>query len=525
MAKLMSDTTETIYDIFIVGGGINGVGVARDAAGRGYSVCLCEMNDFASGTSSCSSKLIHGGLRYLERYEFRLVQESLKEREVLLRMAPHIIRPMRFVLPYAKGMRPVWLLRLGLVIYDHIGGRKILPGTRRVKFKNEETGLLLKANFKSGFEYSDCWVDDSRLVVLNAVDAARKGADLRTYTKVTNVNRSTGVWVISTTDSLTGKVEEIKAKSFVNASGPWVDEVLKESFKVKDSKNVRLVRGSHIVVNKLYDHDKSYICQNKDGRIFFMIPYEDKFTLIGTTDIDHGQSAGQVEISEEEKLYICESANAYLNAEIKIKDIVWSYSGVRPLYDDGASKAQEATRDYVVKAEEHDSSLMINIFGGKLTTYRRLSETILKHIETFLGKRGEPWTNKSFLPGGDIEVDGQLALKNKLHANYPFFSEDTIKRLVRSYGTISFEIFGDAKNLESLGEDFGAGLYELEVKHLLEKEWARSAEDILFRRSKLGLIMPEMGLKKLNLSLEAYNADTHISPKGKSLKMQKVRPA
>jgi glycerol-3-phosphate dehydrogenase len=521
----MSNKTDKIYDVFIAGGGINGVGVARDAAGRGYSVCLCEMNDFASGTSSCSSKLIHGGLRYLERYEFRLVQESLKEREVLLRMAPHIIRPMRFVLPYAKGMRPAWLLRLGLVIYDHLGGRKILPGTRRVKFKNEETALLLKANFKSGFEYSDCWVDDSRLVVLNAVDAARKGADLRTYTKVTNVNRSTGVWVISTTDSLTGKVEEIKAKSFVNASGPWVDEVLKESFKVKDSKNVRLVRGSHIVVNKLYNHDKSYICQNKDGRIFFIIPYEDNFTMIGTTDIHHGEKVGIVKISDEEKKYICESANRYLKHEISSKDIIWSYSGVRPLYDDGASKAQEATRDYVVKAKEYESSLMINIFGGKITTYRRLSEKILNHIEAFLGKRGESWTNKSFLPGGDIEVDGQLALKNKLHANYPFFSEDTIKRLVRSYGTITLDIFGDADSLESLGEDFGSGLHEKEVIYLIENEFARTSDDILFRRSKLGLIIPKEGLNQLNLFLEAYNADTHISPKGKSLKMQKVRPA
>ena len=521
----MPQKPETIYDVFIVGGGINGVGVARDAAGRGYSVCLCEMNDFASGTSSCSSKLIHGGLRYLEQYEFRLVQESLKEREVLLRMAPHIIRPMRFVLPHAKGMRPAWLLRLGLAIYDHLGGQKILPGTRRVKFKNEETGLPLKANYKSGFEYSDCWVDDARLVVLNAVDAARKGADLRTYTKVTNVKRSMGVWVISTTDSLTGKANEIKAKSFVNASGPWVDEVLNGSFKIKNSKNVRLVRGSHIVVNKLYDHDKSYICQNNDGRIFFIMPYEDNFTMIGTTDINHGEKVGIVKISDEEKKYICESANSYLKQEISSKDIIWSYSGVRPLYNDGASKAQLLTRDYVVSTEEDDSTLMINIFGGKITTYRRLSETILKHIEGFLGKRGSAWTRTSYLPGGEMEVTTQYDLVNQLQKKYQFFTNDIIKRLVRSYGKISFDIFGDTENLESLGEDFGAGLYELEVKYLLEKEWAKSAEDILFRRSKLGLIMPEIGLKKLNLFLEAYHADTHISPKGKCLKMQKVRPA
>ena len=501
----MSLKSEKIYDVFIAGGGINGLGVARDAVGRGYSVCLCEMNDFASGTSSNSTKLIHGGLRYLEHYEFRLVQKSLKEREVLLRMAPHIIWPMRFILPHSKGMRPAWLLRLGLALYDHLGFRKILPGTSHVKLNTGEFGAPLKNKFKFGYEYSDCWVDDSRLVILNAVDASKKGAKLQNYSKVTNVTQSDGLWSVTTTDSFNGKQDVIKAKCFVNASGPWVDEVLNESFSERNAKNVRLVKGSHIVVNKLYEHDKSYICQNKDGRIFFMIPYEDKFTLIGTTDIDHGQSAGQVEISEEEKLYICESASSYLKKEITTKDIIWSFSGVRPLYDDGASKAQEATRDYVVKAKEYESSLMINIFGGKITTYRRLSEKILNHIEGFLGKRGESWTNKSFLPGGDIEVDGQLALKNKLHENYPFFSEDTIKRLVRSYGTITLDIFGDADSLESLGEDFGSGLHEKEVIYLIENEFARTSDDILFRRSKLGLIIPKEGLNQLNLFLENYH--------------------
>ena len=501
----MSLKSEKIYDVFIAGGGINGLGVARDAVGRGYSVCLCEMNDFASGTSSNSTKLIHGGLRYLEHYEFRLVQKSLKEREVLLRMAPHIIWPMRFILPHSKGMRPAWLLRLGLALYDHLGFRKILPGTSHVKLNTGEFGAPLKNKFKFGYEYSDCWVDDSRLVILNAVDASKKGAKLQNYSKVTNVTQSDGLWSVTTTDSFNGKQDVIKAKCFVNASGPWVDEVLNESFSERNAKNVRLVRGSHIVVKKLFEHDKSYICQNKDSRIFFMIPYEDKFTLIGTTDIDHGQSAGQVEISEEEKLYICESASSYLKKEITTKDIIWSFSGVRPLYDDGASKAQEATRDYVVKAKEYESSLMINIFGGKITTYRRLSEKILNHIEGFLGKRGESWTNKSFLPGGDIEVDGQLALKNKLHENYPFFSEDTIKRLVRSYGTITLDIFGDADSLESLGEDFGSGLHEKEVIYLIENEFARTSDDILFRRSKLGLIIPKEGLNQLNLFLENYH--------------------
>ena len=483
----MSQNPEKIYDVFVAGGGINGIGVARDAAGRGYSVCLCEMNDFASGTSSNSTKLIHGGLRYLEHYKFRLVQESLKEREVLLKMAPHIIWPMRFILPHSKGMRPAWLLRLGLFLYDHLGFRKILPGTSYVKLNKSELGSPLKSNFKFGYEYSDCWVDDSRLVILNAVDASLKGAKIQNYCKVTKVEKSDGLWSITTTDSIDGKQNIFKAKCFINASGPWVDDLLNSSFKRDNSKNVRLVRGSHIVVNKLFDHDRSYICQNNDNRIFFMIPYEDKYTLIGTTDIDHGQSAENVEISEEEKLYICKSANEYLNSQISLEDIVWSYSGVRPLYDDGASAAQEATRDYVIKSEQSESSLMINIFGGKITTYRRLSESILKNVEEFLGSKGDSWTNHSSLPGGDIDVDGQLDLQNKLQTKYPFLTQETLKRVVRSYGTISFDIFGDATNIDALGKHFGSGLYEREVNYLIQEEWSRTSDDILFRRSKLGL--------------------------------------
>ena len=500
----MSQNPEKIYDVFVAGGGINGIGVARGAAGRGYSVCLCEMNDFASGTSSNSTKLIHGGLRYLEHYKFRLVQESLKEREVLLKMAPHIIWPMRFILPHSKGMRPAWLLRLGLFLYDHLGFRKILPGTSYVKLNKSELGSPLKSNFKFGYEYSDCWVDDSRLVILNAVDASLKGAKIQNYCKVTKVVKSDGLWLITTNDSIDGKQNIFKAKCFINASGPWVDDLLNSSFKRDNSKNVRLVRGSHIVVNKLFDHDRSYICQNNDNRIFFIIPYEDKYTLIGTTDIDHGQSAGSVKISEEEKLYICKSANEYLNTKINLEDIVWSYSGVRPLYDDGASAAQEATRDYVIKAEQSESSLMINIFGGKITTYRRLSESILKHVEGFLGKRGNSWTEKSSLPGGDIAVDGQLDLQNKIQMRYPFLTEETIKRLVRSYGTISFDIYGDAENIDSLGDHFGSGLYEREVKYLIREEWSRTSDDILFRRSKLGLSLSENEIKKLDLYLDDF---------------------
>jgi glycerol-3-phosphate dehydrogenase len=353
-------------------------------------------------------------------------------------------------------------------------------------------------------------VDDSRLVVLNAVDASLKGAKIQNYCKVTKVEKSDGFWSITTTDSFDGKQTVFKAKCFINASGPWVDDLLNSSLKSNNSKNVRLVRGSHIVVNKLFDHDRSYICQNNDNRIFFMIPYEDKYTLIGTTDIDHGQSAENVEISQEEKLYICESANEYLNTEIGLEDIVWSYSGVRPLYDDGASEAQEATRDYVIKAEKSESSLMVNIFGGKITTYRRLSESILKHVEEFLGTKGDPWTNHSSLPGGDIGVDGQLDLQNKLQKKYPFLTQETLKRLVRSYGTISFNIFGDAEHIDSLGKHFGSGLYEREVTYLIQEEWARTSDDILFRRSKLGLSFSRDEIKNLDQYLDDFfKANSH----------------
>ena len=520
MSESISKKTERIYDVFIAGGGVNGTGVARDAAGRGYTVCLCEMNDFASGTSSASTKLIHGGLRYLEHYKFRLVQESLKEREILLNMAPHIIWPMRFILPHSKGMRPKWFLRLGLALYDHLGFRKILPGTKNVNLSNQQKTSPLKDSFNSGFEYSDCWVDDSRLVILNAVDARLKGAQLKNYTKVINVESDNGLWIITTEDSLTGEVNRVKSKTFVNASGPWIDEVLKDSFKVKNSKNVRLIRGSHIVVNKLYDHDKSYICQNKDGRIFFIIPYEDNFTMIGTTDIEHKGSAGKVQITEEEKKYICESASSYLKKSISTEDIVWSYSGVRPLYDDGASKAQEVTRDYVITAKEYDYSLMINIFGGKITTYRKLSEAILEHIEGFLGKRSNPWTETSSLPGGEFKISMLSNLESNLQKKYNFLSNEIIKRLIRSYGQISFDIFGDCQDTQSLGEHFGAGLYEIEVIYLLEKEWAKSSNDILFRRSKLGLSISDKGLKKLDLFIKKYNEEESVKVNNTSAKKE-----
>ena len=410
-----------IHDIAVIGGGINGCGIARDAVGRGFSVLLAEMDDLASGTSSGSTKLIHGGLRYLEFYEFRLVREALMEREVLWRNAPHIIRPLRFVLPHAQGLRPAWMLRLGLFLYDHIGGRRLLPPTRTLDMRADPAGKPLKPLFSKAFEYSDGWVDDARLVVLNARDAADRGAVIRTRTKVAAARREDGLWVLALEDRNSGAVEEARARLLVNAAGPWVDHVLSETVGLRDAHNVRLVQGSHIVVRRKFDDPRAYFFQNRDGRIIFAIPYEDDFTLIGTTDRDYPGDPHEVRISEEEIDYLCAAASEYFAEAVRRADIVWTYSAVRPLYDDGASKAQEATRDYVLKAEGgHGEAPLLNAFGGKITTYRRLAEAMLEKIEGFLGRRGAPWTAAAPLPGGDFPATGFAAEAARLAADYPF---------------------------------------------------------------------------------------------------------
>ncbi|TIT05813.1 MAG: glycerol-3-phosphate dehydrogenase, partial [Mesorhizobium sp.] len=385
--------TLPIHDIFVIGGGINGCGIARDAVGRGFSVYLAEMNDLASGTSSGSTKLIHGGLRYLEFYEFRLVREALMEREVLWKNAPHIIWPMRFVLPYAKGLRPAWLIRLGLFLYDHIGGRKLLPATKTLDMATDPAGKPLKPLFRKAFEYSDGWVNDARLVALNARDAADRGAIIRTRTKVVSARRDASIWTVKVQNVLTGDTEEVRARLLVNAAGPWVDHVLQTAVGQNEVHNVRLVQGSHIIVAKKFDDPRAYFFQNKDGRIIFAIPYEEEFTLIGTTDRDYPGDPHDVKISDAEIDYLCAAASEYFAQPVKRSDIVWTYSAVRPLYDDGASKAQEATRDYVLKADGGEGvAPLVNAFGGKITTFRRLAESMLEKIEGFLGKRGKPWT-------------------------------------------------------------------------------------------------------------------------------------
>lgn len=476
-----------VFDIFVIGGGINGCGIARDAAGRGYSVCLAEMNDLGSGTSSWSTKLIHGGLRYLEHYEFRLVREALIEREVLLNMAPHIIWPLRFVLPHHKGMRPAWLLRLGLFLYDHLGGRKILPPTRVLDLRNDTAGVPLKDEFTKAFEYSDCWVNDARLVVLNAMDARAKGAEISTRTKVVAAKKAGDLWEIDLQAADTGARRRVSARVIVNAGGPWVDEILRASIGENEARNVRLVQGSHIVVRRKFEHPKAYFFQNSDERIFFAIPYEQDFTLIGTTDQDFDGDPSHVKISDEEIAYLCAGASHYFKEPVTRDDIVWTYSGVRPLYDDGASKAQEATRDYVLRTDGAAGPKVINVFGGKITTYRRLAESMLTKVEAAIGGKGAPWTRGAVLPGGEFGVSGFPGLLSKVRVDYPFLHTSQSERLVRSYGLKVFDILGEARSSEDLGEDFGHGLTEAEVRYLMKNEWAQTAADVVWRRSKLGI--------------------------------------
>ena len=487
------------YDILVIGGGINGCGIARDAAGRGYSVCLAEMNDLGSGTSSWSSKLIHGGLRYLEHYEFRLVREALGEREVLMRAAPHLIRPLRFVLPQRSGLRASWLLRIGLFLYDHLGKRALLPGTRTLDLRKDAAGRPLKAEYVKGYEYSDAQVPDARLVVLNAVDAARLGATIDVRTRVTEAERGLESWRVTMHDERSGETRTVSARLLVNAGGPWVDDILANVTGRNDARNVRLVQGSHIVTRRLYEHDRAYIVQNEDGRIVFIIPYEDDFTLIGTTDRDFSGSPGEAKITPEETAYLLDIANAYLREPIGEDDIVWTYSGVRPLFDDGATAAQEATRDYVLR-EDVQGAPMVNIFGGKLTTYRRLAESVVGKIEDLIGARRPAWTRAVPLPGGEFAAEEHDAKLAELRSAYPFLAERHARRLFRNCGTEVWTMLGAARSLADLGRHFGADLYEAEIRHYMDREFATTANDVLWRRTKLALSLDKGGVA----SVEAF---------------------
>src|SRR6202048_4901531 len=502
---------DRIFDLAIIGGGVNGCGIARDAAGRGNSVFLCEMNDLASGTSSWSTKLVHGGLRYLEYYEFRLVREALIEREILWQIAPHIIRPLRFVLPHHDGLRPAWLLRLGLFLYDHIGGRNLLPPTRSVDLTRDEVGKPLIANrYTRGFEYSDCFVDDARLVVLTARDAADRGAEIRTRSRAIEIRQAEGIWQVTVENPPTGGRSTIRARALVNAGGPWVEDVLALGAGVNARAKVRLVQGSHIVVRKLYAHDRAYMFQNSDGRIVFVIPYQDDFTLIGTTDRDYDGDPAKVKASAEEIPYLCDSVSEYFAKPVKPEDVVWNYAGVRPLYDDGASEAKAATREYVFELDTPGRAPLLSIYGAKITTYRRLAEEALERLSPYLrsaiARKG--WTAKSPLPGGDMDVSAVAALTAELVRNYPFLSTAHANRLAHAYGTRATKLLGNAKSLGDLGRSFGATLTESEVRYLMAPEWDCRADDIVWRRSKLGLRLSAAEIAALDDWTAAHRALT-----------------
>ncbi|MEE2861671.1 MAG: glycerol-3-phosphate dehydrogenase [Pseudomonadota bacterium] len=501
--------TDKTVDLFIIGGGINGCGIARDAAGRGLSVTLAEMGDLAQATSSASTKLFHGGLRYLEYFEFRLVREALIEREVLLRAMPHISWPMRFVLPWhpdmrfesdtpiskllgmampwMRGRRPSWLIRLGLFMYDTLGGRKILPGTRTLSLDGTPEGAPLQDRFHHAYEYSDCWVEDSRLVVLNARDAEARGASIMVGTRVLSAERHADHWIVTTKDVRTGDTARHRARMLVNAGGPWVGDIIRGTIRLNSTEGVRLVRGSHIVTRRLYDHDKCYFFQGTDGRIIFAIPYEGDFTLIGTTDADHPDPSTKPECTAEERDYLLRFASEYFRRPVTVDDVVWSYSGVRPLYDDGASSATAATRDYTLKVDQAGGAPVLNVFGGKITTYRRLAESALEKIAPFFEGLPGAWTRGVPLPGGDFPVDGVPALIGDLQAAHPFLTQAWARRLVRAYGRDAGLILEGAQSAADLGRDFGATLTEAEVVWLMDREYARRAEDVVWRRSKLGL--------------------------------------
>lgn len=495
------------YDLLVIGGGINGTGIARDAVGRGASVMLVEMGDLAGATSSASTKLIHGGLRYLEYYEFDLVRKALKEREVLWRMAPHIAWPLRFILPHHKDLRPAWLLRLGLFLYDHLGGRKLLPATRTVRLDQPPFSQGLKQLFTKGFEYSDCWVDDARLVVLNARDAADRGAVVKTRTKCISARREGDVWTAVLRDLATGEDTRVTAKVIVNAAGPWVADMLNGVVGSNNTSRIRLVKGSHIIVPRQFDHDRCFIFQNGDGRIVFAIPYETDFTLIGTTDVDFSDDLGKVEISEDEIAYLCKAASEYLEKPVTPADVVHTYSGVRPLYDDGAKDAKAATRDYVLELDGgEDTPAVLSVFGGKITTYRKLAEQVLAKLEPFLPFKRGVWTANAPLPGGDFPVTAFDAEVVSLQKAYPFLDDAFATRLTRLYGTDARALLGEAAGLEDLGTCFGFNLYEAEVKWLMDREWACSAADVLWRRTKLGLRLSREEAAELDTFMAGYLA-------------------
>ncbi|TAA23247.1 glycerol-3-phosphate dehydrogenase [Pseudoxanthomonas winnipegensis] len=487
-------------DVLVVGGGINGVGIARDAIGRGLSVCLCEADDLAAHTSSASTKLIHGGLRYLEQYEFRLVGKALAEREVLLRLAPHIAWPLRFLLPHQPHLRPAWMIRVGMFLYDRLGGKRTLEGSRRVDLRRSPVGVPLKEEFTTGFAYSDGWVQDARLVVLNAMDAAERGASIHTRTRCVSARRDGAHW-LAELETAQGQRITVQARALVNAAGPWAVEFLDQVAHLRHDYALRLVKGSHIVVPRMFAHDHAYIFQQPDRRIVFAIPYERDFTLIGTTDMEYKADPAHPRIGADEVDYLCAAANRYFRNSIAPGDVVWTYSGVRPLLEDEEDNASEVTRDYRLEVDANGPPLL-SVFGGKLTTYRKLAEQAVDRLESQLGRKPQPWTaDGAPLPGGDmLPFDQALAL---LRTARPWLPKELAWRLVRNYGSRARRILGEATTLADLGEHFGADLYQAEVDYLRHHEWVVDAEDLLWRRSKLGLRLTPAQQRRLAEVLRA----------------------
>jgi glycerol-3-phosphate dehydrogenase len=498
-------------DLLVIGGGINGTGIARDAVGRGLSVLLCEQDDLASHTSSASSKLIHGGLRYLEHYEFRLVREALIEREVLLRAAPHIIWPLRFILPYSPEQRPAWMIRLGLFLYDHLGGRARLQGSGKVDLRSDPAGAPLKAEFQTGFSYPDCWVDDARLVVLNAKDAAERGAEILCRRRCIDARRADGLWQATLRPAGGGRERVVRARCLVNATGPWVSCFLTDNLRLPALKRVRLVKGSHIVVRRLFDHSDPYILQNSDRRVIFVIPYEREFSLIGTTDLDYAADPAKVEVSGAEVDYLCRAVGRYFKASPSPEQVLWSYAGVRPLYDDAASDVSAVTRDYVFELDQPGGEApLLSVFGGKITTYRKLAEHALDKLKPVLGIAGNAWTEKAALPGGDVPDADFDAFLAALADAYPWLPADLVRRYARAYGTRIERLLDGAGSLKDLGENLGDGLYEAEADYLVRHEWAATEEDILWRRSKLGLHVGDQTTVRLRAWLRGAEAAARV---------------
>lgn len=488
----MNEASE-VFDVVVVGGGINGAGVAADAAGRGLKVLLCEQNDLASATSSNSSKLIHGGLRYLEHYEFKLVRQALAEREVLIKNAPHIIKPLTFRLPHQRHLRPSLMIRAGLFLYDNLAERVTLPASRGIKFTKDSP---LEGNITKGFEYSDGWVDDARLVVLNALAAQDKGAQIKTQTKCIKADRHNNIWTITLQDTLTGDTEIIRSKSVVNAAGPWVAKLFDEALTLKSPQNIRLVKGSHIVVPRLHDQPEAYMLQNADQRIVFVIPFEEDFSLIGTTDVEYNGDPAEVKISDDEIEYLLDITNDYFKQKISKEDIVTTYSGVRPLLDDESVDAQKVTRDYTLELEDFNGKApILSIFGGKITTYRKLAEAAVDKLSGYFEDIGEKWTANSPLPGGNFV--NLAAFHEEVARRFPWLPEKMRKRFIRSYGSRLFDLLANIHSINELGEHFGADLYAREVDFLIEQEWAINSQDIIWRRTKRGLYLSTQELARV----------------------------